>query len=197
VLAEDKLFATLDPVVRSVKLPNGGEFLLVDTVGFISKLPHALVDAFRSTLEEALLADILLIVSDGASDEMVHQHDVVLSVLDKLGASDRPMLDVINKVDLMEGKPVWPGALPISAKTGEGLEALLEEIRKKLMGIQRAVRVTVPYAQGRLLSVLHEDGRVLKEEYTDAGTVVDVMLDEQTYGYLASRLGPDALSDIS
>lgn len=90
VLAEDKLFATLDPVVRTVKLPGGGEFLLVDTVGFISKLPHALVDAFRSTLEEALLADALVIVSDGASDEMFHQHDVVLDVLNELGAGDRP-----------------------------------------------------------------------------------------------------------
>ena len=196
VLAEDKLFATLDPVVRTVKMPSGGEFLLVDTVGFISKLPHALVDAFHSTLEEALLADILLIVSDGASDEMVHQHDVVLDVLDKLGASDRPTIDVINKIDLMEGKMMWPGALPISAKTGEGLEALLDEIHKKLNGIQRPVRVTIPYAQGRMLSVVHEDGRVLSEEYTDVGTVVEAMIDEQTYGRLAAVLGEDALSYV-
>ena len=196
VLAEDKLFATLDPVVRTVKMPSGGEFLFVDTVGFISKLPHALVDAFHSTLEEALLADILLIVSDGASDEMVHQHDVVLDVLDKLGASDRPTIDVINKIDLMEGKSMWPGALPISAKTGEGLDALLDEIHKKLNGIQRPVRVTIPYSQGRMLSVVHEDGRVLSEEYTDAGTVVKAMIDEQTYGRLAAVLGAEALSYV-
>jgi GTP-binding protein HflX len=92
VLAEDKLFATLDPVARRITLPCGMDCLLVDTVGFISKLPHALVDAFRSTLEEALLADILLIVSDGASEEMHHQHDVVLEVLASLGASDKPNL---------------------------------------------------------------------------------------------------------
>lgn len=110
VLAEDKLFATLDPVVRTVKTPAGGEFLLVDTVGFISKLPHALVDAFHSTLEEALLADVLLIVSDGASGEMIRQHDVVLEVLSSLGAADKPMIDVINKADL-PGVTAneWPG----------------------------------------------------------------------------------------
>lgn len=196
VLAEDKLFATLDPVVRTVKTSSGGEFLLVDTVGFISKLPHALVDAFHSTLEEALLADVLLIVSDGASDEMAHQHDVVLDVLDKLGASDRPKLDVINKVDLLTDKPMWPGALCISAKTGEGLDALLDEIGRKLKGIQRAVRVMIPYAQGRLLSMLHESCRVLREEYTDVGTVVDVMIDDHTYGFLISKLGESALSDM-
>ena len=144
VLAEDKLFATLDPVVRTVKLPGGGEFLLVDTVGFISKLPHALVDAFRSTLEEALLADVLLIVSDGASEEMLHQHDVVLEVLASLGAADKPKIDVINKIDLLQTPPQWPGALPISAKTGEGIDALLAAIKRQLRGVQRPLRVHVP-----------------------------------------------------
>ena len=91
---------------------------------------------------------------------------------------------------------MWPGALPISAKTGEGLDVLLDEIRKKLMGIQRPVRVTIPYAQGSVLSMVYEEGRVIKEEYTDVGTVVDVMIDEQTYGRLVSRLGENALSQI-
>ena len=193
VLAEDKLFATLDPVVRTVKLPNGGEFLLVDTVGFISKLPHALVDAFRSTLEEALLADILLIVSDGSSDEMHHQHDVVLEVLASLGASDKPMIDVINKVDLMEAPPQWPGAMPISAKTGEGMEALREEIKRQIRGVQRRLRVTIPYAQGGLTSMLQSSGSVVSEEYTDTGVVIEAMADDQLYGRLASKLGEKAL----
>jgi len=193
VLAEDKLFATLDPVVRSVKLPNGGEFLLVDTVGFISKLPHALVDAFRSTLEEALLADILLIVSDGASDEMLHQHDVVLEVLESLGAGDKPRIDVINKVDLLESLPQWPGAIPISAKTGEGMELLLSEIKKNILGVQRPLRVSIPYAQGALVSMLHSSGNVLAEEYTDTGIQVDAMADDELYGRLASKLGKQAL----
>ena len=194
VLAEDKLFATLDPVVRTVRLPNGGEFLLVDTVGFISKLPHALVDAFRSTLEEALLADILLIVSDGASDEMVHQHDVVLEVLASLGASDKPMIDVINKVDLLETLPQWPGAIPISAKTGAGLEELLDQIKKQILGVQRKLRVTIPYAQGAVLSMLHGSGAVLSEEYGDTGMIVDVLADDELYGRLSAKLGQDALA---
>ncbi|MBQ2991628.1 MAG: GTPase HflX [Clostridia bacterium] len=193
VLAEDKLFATLDPVVRTVKLPAGGEFLLVDTVGFISKLPHALVDAFKSTLEEALLADILLIISDGASEEMLHQHDVVLEVLDSLGASDRPMIDVINKVDLLAEAPQWPGAIAISAKTGEGIELLLEEIKKKIRGVQRKLRVSIPYAQGSLLSMLHSTGSVIHEEYMDTGMIVDAMGDDELYGRLSAKLGEKAI----
>ena len=194
VLAEDKLFATLDPVVRTVKLPSGGEFLLVDTVGFISKLPHALVDAFKSTLEEALLADILLIISDGASDEMLHQHDVVLEVLKSLGAEDKPMIDVINKVDMLEARPQWPGAHFISAKTGEGVEELLEEIKRQIRGVQRKLRVMIPYAQGALGSMLHSHGSVLSEEYTDTGVVMEVMADDELYGKIASKLGEKALT---
>lgn len=197
VLAEDKLFATLDPVVRTVKLPGGGEFLLVDTVGFISKLPHALVDAFRSTLEEALLADVLVIVSDGASDEMFHQHDVVLDVLNELGAGDRPVIDVINKVDLIQQMPQWPGALPVSAKTGQGLDALLSAIRKKLRGVSRPLRAQIPYAQGGLLAELHSEAKVISETYTDTGIAVEAMADEQLYGRLQRKLGEKALSWIN
>ena len=197
VLAEDKLFATLDPVVRTVKFPTGGEFLLVDTVGFISKLPHALVDAFHSTLEEALLADSLVIVSDGASPEMARQHDVVLEVLASLGAGDQPRIDVINKVDLMEKTPEWPGAIPISAKTGEGIEALLEEIKRRLRGVQRPLRVLIPYAQGGLLAMLHEGAQVTAEEYTDSGVAVEAMADEQIAGRLAAKLGAQALTWLS
>ena len=197
VLAEDKLFATLDPVIRTVKLPTGGEFLLVDTVGFISKLPHALVDAFHSTLEEALLADVLLIISDGSSDEMVHQHDVVLSVLASLGASDKPTIDVINKIDRIETVPQWPGALGISAKTGEGIDALLEEISRQIKGVQRTVRVEIPYAQGSLLSMLHESANVLSEEYNERGTLIEAMVDDQLAGRLAGKLGSEALEWLS
>ena len=194
VLAEDKLFATLDPVVRTVKTPAGGEFLLVDTVGFISKLPHALVDAFHSTLEEALLADVLLIVSDGASDEMIRQHDVVLDVLSSLGAADKPMIDVINKADL-PGVTAneWPGAIAISAKKGEGLDALLEAIRLKLRGTARPMRAVIPYVQGGLLAKIHADGQVLGEEYTAEGIDVTALADEQLFGRLAAQLGEQAV----
>ena len=188
VLAEDKLFATLDPVVRTVKFPAGGEFLLVDTVGFISKLPHALVDAFRSTLEEALLADVLLIVSDGASDEMLHQHDVVLEVLDSLGASDRPRIDVINKVDLLDKLPLWPGAVPVSAKTGEGLDSLLDEIRKQLHGIQKTIRVLIPYQYGNLVSMLHEKANIRSQEYINTGIMIEADVDDEIINRLNSRI---------
>ena len=195
VLAEDKLFATLDPVVRTVKMPTGGEFLLVDTVGFISKLPHALVDAFHSTLEEALLADVLLIVSDGASGEMLHQHDVVLEVLASLGAADKPKIDVINKADLPGvNTNEWPGSIAISAKTGEGLDELLEAIRLKLRGAARPMRATIPYAQGGLLAKLHENGQVLNEAYTADGIEVTALADEQLFGRLSAQLGKQAVS---
>lgn len=196
VLAEDKLFATLDPVVRTVRLPGGGEFLLVDTVGFISKLPHALVDAFRSTLEEALLADLLVIVSDGASGEMLHQHDVVLDVLKDLGAGDRERIDVINKADLLETLPDLPGALAISAQTGVGLEALLERIRLKLRGAACPMRVLIPYTQGGLLAELHSGARVIREEYTDTGIAVEAVADEPLFRRFLLRLGEEAVSRI-
>ena len=192
VLAEDKLFATLDPVIRTVKLPSGGEFLLVDTVGFISKLPHALVDAFRSTLEEALLADVLLIVSDGASEDMLHQHDVVLQVLSSLGAGDKPRIDVINKIDRMQTPPQWPGALQISARTGEGIDTLLEQIGLRLRGIQRTARIEIPYSQGGLLSMLHDGARVLQEEYGEQGIVIEAMVDDQLAGRIMAKIGSDA-----
>ena len=193
VLAEDKLFATLDPVVRTVKMPAGGEFLLVDTVGFISKLPHALVDAFRSTLEEALLADVLLVVSDGASADMLHQHDVVLEVLASLGAADKPKIDVLNKADLPNvDSTKLLGAVAISAKTGAGIDELLERIRLELRGVSRPMRVVIPYAQGGLLAKIHEDGQVLSEEYTADGIEVCAMADEQLYGRLTAQLGEQA-----
>ncbi|MDO5377144.1 MAG: GTPase HflX [Clostridia bacterium] len=193
VLAEDKLFATLDPVVRTVKCPGGGEFLLVDTVGFISKLPHALVDAFRSTLEEALLADVLLIVSDGASGELERQHDVVLEVLRSLGAGDKVKIDVINKVDLLEETPQWPGAVAVSAKTGEGMDELLKEIHRKLHGIQKPIRVEIPYAQGGLIALLHEEASVTRETYTDKGIELEALASEEVVSRLAAKLGAGAI----
>ncbi|MCI6375037.1 MAG: GTPase HflX, partial [Clostridiales bacterium] len=147
-----------------------------------------------STLEEALLADLLVVVSDGASAEMARQHDVVLEVLASLGASEQPRIDVINKVDLMERVPEWPGAIPISARTGEGIEALLEEIKRRLRGIARPLRVLIPYAQGGLLAALHDGAQVVKEEYTESGVMVEAIADEQMAGRLSAKLGAQALA---
>lgn len=196
VLAEDMLFATLDPVARTVNLPNGGTFLLVDTVGFISKLPHALVDAFHSTLEEALLADLLVIVEDASSDELAHEHDVVMGILNDLGAGNKPYIDVINKCDLRLAPGELPGALCISAKTGEGIDTLLEQIQLRLRGARMHIRATVPYAKGGLISELHEHCNVLAEQYGQDSVCIEVIADAPMCDYLTARLGENALEHV-
>ena len=182
VLAEDKLFATLDPVMRKIDLPENRSCLLVDTVGFIKKLPHQLVEAFKSTLEETLCADLILIVSDAASDQCAEQRAVVLDVLNQLGASGKPMLEVLNKCDAMIEKPLpTADSLPISAKTGEGLDALREEISKRISALRHRVHMIIPYAQGNILSIIHEKGQILSEDYGAEGTEITCMLDGTLY----------------
>jgi len=200
VLAEDKLFATLDPVTRSVRLPQGGEFLLVDTVGFINKLPHTLVKAFHSTLEEAQLADLLIVVSDASSPELARQHGVVNQVLDTLGAGDKPRVEVLNKRDLCTPEQLhevamhWPGALPISAATsGGGINALLDAIMEQIHTLRRPTCLLIPYEHGALLSQLHDGGRVLREEYEAGGTRIVAMLDDATRDRLVQKLGAGAV----
>ena len=193
VRTENKLFVTLDPVVRRVSSPEGGEFLLVDTVGFIRKLPHTLVDAFRSTLEEALYADLLLIVSDASSETMHSQRDVVMRVLSELGADGKPTLDVLNKIDQTDEKPWFAGSIYTSCKTGEGLEALLFEIGKKLREDQYTVRLLIPYANGGLLSLFHDMESVLEEQYLEDGTLVTVRLEKAALDKAIAILGSDAL----
>jgi len=182
VLAEDKLFATLDPVMRKVDLPENRECLLIDTVGFIKKLPHQLVEAFKSTLEETLAADLILIVSDASSDQCAQQRAVVLDVLNQLGASGKPMLEVLNKCDAMLEKPLPTSeSIPISAKTGEGLEDLREAISKRISALRHRVHMVIPYAQGNILSLIHEKGQIVSEEYGAEGTEVVCMLDGALY----------------
>ena len=153
-------------------------------------------NAGKSTLLNTLSgADVLLVISDGASGEMIHQHDVVLEVLASLGAADKPKIDVINKADLPDvNANKWPGAIAVSAKTGKGLDELLEAIRLKLRGAARLMRALIPYAQGGLLAKLHEDGQVLSEEYTGEGIEVKALADEQLFGRLTVQLGEQAVS---
>lgn len=193
VQAEDKLFVTLDPVTRRVPLPEGGDFLLVDTVGFVRKLPHALVDAFRSTLEEAVLADLLVIVSDASSPDMYMQHDVVMQVLTELGAGDKPYINALNKIDKVDEVPLLAGSIHISVKTREGIDALMAAIAKRLLASQRTVRVLIPYARGTLLSQLHDGATVLSEDYEADGTLVTVRLDQPRLDKLIAELGADAI----
>ena len=196
VYAENKLFATLDAVSRRVEMPDGGEFLLVDTVGFISKLPHDLVEAFKSTLEEAALSDLLVIVSDGASPDTPDQHRVVEEVLAEIGADTQPRIDVLNKCDLVppeeEILPIMPGALHISAKTGAGIDRLLAAIAKELRKAEQQLTLLVPFSQYGVLSELRQKGRVLEEVYEDTGSRVTVMLPQDAAGQIGAKY-PDMI----
>ncbi|NLG25196.1 MAG: GTPase HflX [Clostridiales bacterium] len=189
VLVEDKLFATLDPVVRRIELPENRQCLLVDTVGFIRKLPHQLVEAFKSTLEEALTADLIVVVSDAASDQYEKQRAVVLEVLADLGVGGKPMIEALNKVDAVKDRPsLTPDAIPVSAVTGEGLDSLRAEIGRRIARLRHRVRVVVPYHLGGVLSLIHDKGQVLSEEYLEAGTSVTCMLDGALYARVEKAL---------
>ena len=195
VYAENKLFATLDAVSRNVKLPDGGEFLLVDTVGFIRKLPTELVEAFHSTLEEAALADVLVLVGDASSPDMLSQHAVVEDVLATLGATGQPRIDVLNKCDKAPAEDFapLPHAVRISARTGEGIDDLLAAIAKALRGSECKVTVVVPFDQYAVIGEMRQLGRVLEEEYLESGTRVTAMLEPAAYGRLAARY-PDIMA---
>ena len=183
VLVEDKLFATLDPVMRQVELPENRRCLVVDTVGFIRKLPHQLVQAFRSTLEEALFADLLVVVSDLSSPNYAQQRSTVFEVLNDLGAGDKPVIEALNKADRVNvtGMIEPADAILISAKQGRGLEALKAEISRRIAAMRHRAELLIPYDKGNVLSLIHSKGQVLSEEYTDTGTKVVAMLDAALY----------------
>ena len=176
VYAEDQLFATLDAVSRRVETNEKTPYLLVDTVGFIRKLPHTLVSAFRSTLEEAALADVLVIVSDGSSAEMMQQHDTVEEVLRDLGATEQPRIEVINKCDCGSAAPALPGAVVMSALTGEGVDELNDRIGKELQKTHAPVKFFIPFSDYGLLAKLRPLGRVISEDYTDEGTELVIVM---------------------
>ncbi|HCX79845.1 MAG TPA: GTPase HflX [Firmicutes bacterium] len=178
VYVENLLFATLDAVSRKVTLPDGDSFLLVDSVGFISKLPTDLVEAFKSTLEEAALADVLVIVSDAANPEAQQQRQVVESVLHDLGATGQPRIEVLNKADIAgeNSHIAISGAIMVSARTGEGIPLLMDQIAKILRDSEREYGLFVPFTQYEALNELRKQGRIVKEEHEDTGTRVTVRL---------------------
>ena len=169
ILAEDKLFATLDPTTRSLKLPSGQEILLTDTVGFIRKLPHHLVDAFKSTLEEAACSDIILKIADASDSEAAEQLSVTDEVLNDLGCGDIPQVTVYNKCDRTGVAPYDPDVLLVSAKTGYGLDSLLAKIDEILAHRVRTIEVLLPYDKLALADVFRTRGSVLAEEYRENG----------------------------
>jgi GTPase len=181
-LAEDKLFATLDPLTRRIMLPGGQEVLLSDTVGFIAKLPTDLVAAFRATLEELESADLLLHVVDISSQRASERADVVEGVLDELGVGDRPELTIMNKADLLAGsaeelEQTLPEAraadsVVVSAELGWNLDELLERIETMLERGYERVRVQIPYDQAALVDLFHRKGSIATERHTDKGTLI-------------------------
>lgn len=172
VLAEDKLFATLDPTARALKLPGGKTVVLIDTVGLIRRLPHHLVEAFKSTLEQAATADIILNICDASSQEASTHLEVTDGILQELGASGRPVIPVLNKYDLVSDEsaaPRIPGAIRISAKTGAGIDRLLSAIEENLPEKTEKLTLLLPFSKSGLAADLREDGALLSEEYVEDG----------------------------
>jgi GTP-binding protein HflX len=180
VMTADKLFATLDPTVRKARLPNHRPVLLVDTVGFIQKLPHDLVAAFRATLEEVVEADLLVHVIDGSHPRWAEQTTAVEEVLADLGGAETPRINAINKVDrispevLRDIEAEVPDAVPISALRRLGLVNLLRKISQRLPDPARRISLVIPYADGKVLSQIYAQGRVLRRDDHNDGMVVEV-----------------------
>ncbi len=174
-LAEDKLFATLDPTTRRLCLPTNQNVLLSDTVGFIRKLPHDLVVAFKATLEEVIEADLLLHVVDISSPQVEEQIEAVNVVLDELGVADKPTLMVFNKIDRVTTPglakrftDLYPNSIVVSARTGEGFEAFMAELGKQLRPVREMLVLSIPHSQSEVIAQLHEVGQVLERDYDAA-----------------------------
>ncbi len=172
VLAEDKLFATLDPTTRRLKLPTKQNVLLTDTVGFIKKLPHGLVEAFKATLEEVVQADLLLHVVDISHAQAEEQIDAVNTVLMEIGAAEKPVLMIFNKVDQLAGgipplmREKYPNCVSISAKTGEGIAPLLAELGTQLRPIREFLDLRVPQEKAAVIARIHAVGQVVESRYS-------------------------------
>ena len=187
VLAQDKLFATLDPTSRALKLPSGVSIMLIDTVGLVRRLPHHLVEAFRSTLEEAAQSDVIINLCDASGEEARVHLQVTRDLLDSLGCGEKPVLTVLNKCDLLDGSVMaqdFDGYIKISAKTGEGVDDLLQAIEDNLPVRMHRVSLLIPFAQAGLVNDIRQSGTLLSEEYTPDGVAVEAVADEQLYSKL-------------
>ncbi len=191
VLAQDKLFATLDPTIRDLTLSDRRKIALIDTVGFIRKLPHHLIKAFKSTLEEAALADVLIHVIDSSNPEFLNHIQIVCDILDQLGAAGKPTVCVLNKIDLCEDKNFLIKSVPnstytvfTSLKTHEGLDDLMRAIENAVPGKKEKVFLLIPYSEGAIVESLHKNQLVISEDYTENGTKICAMIDEICYNKL-------------
>lgn len=185
VLAEDKLFATLDTTTRKIKLPGGSEVLLTDTVGFIQKLPHHLIQAFKSTLEELKFADILLHIVDASNVHRQEQIDIVNSTLKDLGCEKTPTIIIFNKIDRdielpLPSDNLAVGTSRISAKNGEGIGDMLLTIEKVLKSFRQSMTVLIPYIDGQLINYIHGKCEIISEEHTEEGVLIEAYVNDET-----------------
>ena len=188
VLAQDKLFATLDPTSRALKLPSGVSVMLIDTVGLVRRLPHHLVEAFRSTLEEAAQSDIIINLCDASSEEARVHLSVTNDLLESLGAQDRPIITVLNKCDLLDDSVMpleFENCVKISARTGEGIDRLLNAIENNLPVRMKRVSLLIPFADAGIVSEIRDKGTLISEEYTAEGVEVEAIADEILYAKLS------------
>lgn len=186
ILAEDKLFATLDSTTRNFKLPGGQEILLTDTVGFIRKLPHHLIDAFRSTLEEACYADMIIHMADISSPQVEEQMHTVYETLQELGVKDKPIITVLNKRDRVEKLPLIRDfkadcTVAVSARTGQGLEEFLSLVEGILRAQEICIEEIFPYQDGGKIQLIRKYGEILEEEYKEEGILIKAYLPAQLY----------------
>jgi GTP-binding protein HflX len=191
VMAKDMLFATLDTTTRKIELPDGQPLLITDTVGFVRNLPHRLIEAFKATLEEAVLADFLIHVLDATSPEIERFHETTLKVLGELGAMDKRTITVLNKIDLVtdpdrvsELRRLYPDALHISAFTGLGMEALLLKCSEVMADRVRRRKYRIPQSRADVLGVLHRDAKVLSTDYEENDILVTAVVPASIAGRL-------------
>ncbi len=190
VLAEDKLFATLDPTTRKLKLPSGNEVLLTDTVGFIRKLPHHLIEAFKSTLEEAKYSDLIVHMIDASNPEADTQMLIVYNTLRELGIEDKEVVSLYNKIDIMPEDTILPRdfhaehTLKISAKTGEGLEEFKELVDKILRQQRIYLEKLIPYKDSAKLALIRKHGELELEDYREDGIYIKAMVPTNIYDLL-------------
>lgn len=184
VLAQDKLFATLDPTSRALKLPSGVTVMMIDTVGLVRRLPHHLVEAFRSTLEEAAQSDIILNVCDASSDEARTHMKVTTDLLESLGCGDTPIISVLNKCDLIDNSTLaqdFRACIKISAKNGTGIDNLLSAIDENLPVRIKRVKLLIPFANAGLTSEIRSKGTLISEDYLAEGVIIEAIVDEVLY----------------
>ncbi len=199
VIAKDMLFATLDTTTRRIELPDGQPLLITDTVGFIRNLPHRLIEAFKATLEEAVLADFLIHVHDATAPEIERFHDTTLEVLAELGAGDKPILSILNKIDMVTDPDAlarlqekFPDAIPTSSVTGQGLEDLLHACSRVLAERVCRQHYRIPQHRAELVSLLHRQAKVLSTEYDGDDIVVCAVVPALIAGRLAAFATPPA-----